>query len=304
MKLEAFKAWAVAGPLRVRPQKHAPKCVSLAVGVVSALPPVVKQSTIFKHGHTSHVVMWYTVYCICTVHAANPPHTRPRDQIREAPTTAHPLDIACLHVRMHIKRKHAHDCATGGVRRGWALVAGRMTGVWPVVGGGSGGAGRRLSVGSVALLVEEYIRAAGVLVVRRGVDGQPRHARVVVLDPPVTAALGACVVPAVAARPVVRHDGAQLVHARCRRQGLGGRRLVRRAPGGGGGRVAEAEREVQRHRRAPFVRHTRGRVGLEAGEVEQQPLRRAQQPLPCDGAPVAARAARPLPQLLPQETVE
>eukprot|EP00964_Phaeocystis_antarctica_P089762 scaffold57324_cov66-Phaeocystis_antarctica.AAC.4 len=104
---------------------------------------------------------------------------------------------------------------------------------------------------------EEDVRAARVLVVRRGVDAQRRDARVVILDPPLAAALDARVVPTVAARPVVRHDGTQLVRARrgghrsghrSGGHGLGGRRLVRRAlggGGGGGGRVAEAERQVE-----------------------------------------------------------
>ena len=71
MKLEAFKAWAVAGPLRVRPQKHAPKCVSLAVSVVSALPPVVKQSTIFKHVVTIVANIQTKEICVKTlVHAS------------------------------------------------------------------------------------------------------------------------------------------------------------------------------------------------------------------------------------------
>ena len=51
----------------------------------------------------------------------------------------------------------------------------------------------------MALLVEQDVRAAQVLVVRCGVEAQWRDARVVVLEPPLAVALDALVVPVVAA---------------------------------------------------------------------------------------------------------
>ena len=105
-----------------------------------------------------------------------------------------------------------------------------------------------------------------VLVERGGVVLELSHARVVVLGPAVAAALDACVVAGVAARPVVRHDGAQLVpgggrqRKRCivhkgRQGGECGtesewweaaydERLVSCGDGGGGGGEAAAVRSM------------------------------------------------------------